>query len=68
MGIQSDKEICQLIGGNDPIFLEEFAPTLEECAKLGIFTKKQALEYVGSKVKQSKRIMIARKTPVMPST
>ncbi|KAK9453154.1 hypothetical protein V1511DRAFT_505784 [Dipodascopsis uninucleata] len=59
-GIQSDFEILQFVAGMDARYQEVFAVNLEECAKLGIFTQQQALEYLGSKVKTSRRPMAPR--------
>ncbi|KAK9468485.1 hypothetical protein V1512DRAFT_106102 [Lipomyces arxii] len=59
-GIQSDFEILQLVAGSDSRYQEVFAINLEECAKLGVFTQQQALEYLGSKVKTSRRPMAPR--------
>ena len=41
MGIITDQEIVQLVGSEDDI-LSIFAPSLEECANLKIFTQLQA--------------------------
>jgi len=51
MGIQSDKEIAELIAGSSPELLDLLAPSLEESASLKIFTQTQALEYLGAKIK-----------------
>lgn len=51
MGVISDQEIVQLIGSEEAI-LSVFAPSLEECANLKIFTQLQALDYIGSKCRQ----------------
>ncbi len=50
MGVTADQEIVQLVGSDDSI-LTTFAPSLEECANLNVFTQLQALEYIGSKVR-----------------
>ncbi|PVZ98868.1 hypothetical protein BB558_005126 [Smittium angustum] len=64
MGITADKEISQLVSGNNPSFLDMFAPSLEEASQMRIYTQKQALEYIGSKVRLSKWIGAARKSIV----
>lgn len=64
MGIQSDKEIAQLVCGNDHDLLDAFAINLEECARLRIFTQQQALEHIGSKVKVTRKIATVRRPPV----
>ena len=50
MGVITDQEIIQLIGSEDDV-LTAFAPSLEECASLKVFTQTQALEYLGSKTR-----------------
>ncbi|CAB4484844.1 unnamed protein product [Rhizophagus irregularis] len=61
MGIQSDKEISQLISGGNQIFLNMFSPNIEQCAKMKLFTQKQALDYIGSKVKVTRKIANVRR-------
>ena len=51
MGVVADQEIVQLVGSEEDV-LSVFAPSLEECANLRIFTQLQALEYIGSKCRQ----------------
>lgn len=51
MGVISDQEIIQLVGSEEEV-LSVFAPSLEECANLRIFTQLQALEYIGGKCRQ----------------
>ncbi|XP_033638583.1 DNA-directed RNA polymerase III subunit RPC2-like isoform X2 [Asterias rubens] len=51
MGMESDQEIVQVIGVEDSI-MSIFAPNLEECHKLQIYTQTQALKFIGSKVRQ----------------
>jgi DNA-directed RNA polymerase III subunit RPC2 len=53
MGIETDKEIAELVCGTDPEYLELFSSSLEECSMQEIFTQKQALEYLGSKIKKT---------------
>ena len=50
MGITSDKEIIQLICGPNEKFHEAFGPSSQEAAKLRIFTRKQALEWIAARV------------------
>lgn len=61
MGVQSDKEIAQLISGGNQTFLNMFAPNIEECAQMKIFTQQQALDYIGSKVKVTRKIATVRR-------
>ncbi|RUP47964.1 DNA-directed RNA polymerase III subunit RPC2 [Jimgerdemannia flammicorona] len=63
MGIQSDKEIAQLVCGNDHELLDAFAINLEECSKLKIFTQQQSLDHIGSKVKVTRKIATVRRPP-----
>nr|ALK02064.1 RNA polymerase III second largest subunit [Wickerhamiella domercqiae] len=53
-GIATDYEIMQLVcGGGKANYQEVFAVNFEESARLGIHTQRQALEYLGSKVRRS---------------
>ena len=51
MGITSDREILLLAAGRDAIYQDQFYMNFEECAKLGVHTQQQALEYLGSRIK-----------------
>ncbi|CAH3150476.1 unnamed protein product [Porites evermanni] len=51
MGIECEQEIVQMVGCEEGA-ISTFAPSLEECHKLNIYTQLQALQYVGSKVRQ----------------
>ncbi|KAJ3373466.1 DNA-directed RNA polymerase III core subunit ret1 [Kappamyces sp. JEL0680] len=55
LGIESDREIAELVCGHDPEYLDLFAPSMEECATMKIFTQKQALDYIGAKVRVTQR-------------
>ncbi|KAI0052502.1 beta and beta-prime subunits of DNA dependent RNA-polymerase [Auriscalpium vulgare] len=61
LGIQSDKEILLLTAGNSDIYKNTFAPNLEDAARLGIFTRQQALEWIGSRVKVNRRVVGPRR-------
>lgn len=50
MGVITDQEIVQLVGSEEDV-LTAFAPSLEECASLKVFTQMQALEFLGSKAR-----------------
>ena len=50
MGVITDQEIVQLVGSEDDV-LSAFAPALEECASLKVFTQTQALDFLGSKIR-----------------
>ncbi|KAF9074479.1 hypothetical protein BDP27DRAFT_1214540 [Rhodocollybia butyracea] len=61
LGIQSDKEILLLTAGNTEAYKLAFSASLEDAAKLGIFTKQQALEWIGARVKVNRRVMGPRR-------
>ncbi|KAJ8690549.1 DNA-directed RNA polymerase III complex subunit Rpc2, variant 2 [Pleurotus ostreatus] len=61
LGIQSDKEILLLTAGNTESYKMAFATNLEDAAKLGIFTRHQALEYIGTRVKVNRRVVGPRR-------
>lgn len=50
LGILSDKEITEYIGREKEI-IESFAPSVEECAKNGVFTESQALKYISNYIR-----------------
>ncbi|KAL6130145.1 hypothetical protein ACLB2K_068526 [Fragaria x ananassa] len=52
MGMTSDQEVVQMVG-RDPRYGALLMPSIEECAKEGIYTKEQALLYLEPKVKRS---------------
>ena len=51
MGMTADQEVVQMVG-SDEFVLTAFAPSLEDCARLKVYTQLQALEYLGSKVRR----------------
>ncbi|GMM30086.1 DNA-directed RNA polymerase III core subunit [Martiniozyma asiatica (nom. inval.)] len=55
-GIVSDLEVLQLVCGDDAIYQDIFAINFEEAAKLGVYTQKEALEFIGRKVKTIRRM------------
>jgi DNA-directed RNA polymerase III subunit RPC2 len=61
LGIQSDKEILLLTAGNTESYKTAFSGNLEEAAKLGVFTRHQALEYIGTRVKVNRRVIGPRR-------
>ncbi|KAG9311079.1 beta and beta-prime subunits of DNA dependent RNA-polymerase [Chiua virens] len=61
LGIQSDKEILLLTAGTTDAYKDAFAANLEEAAKLGIFTRHQALEWIGSRVKVNRKVVGPRR-------
>ena len=50
MGMTSDKEILQLTCGPDERFQEALGVSLEEAARLKIYTRRQALDWIGARV------------------
>ena len=61
LGIQSDKEILLLTASNTESYKTVFSANIEDAAKLGIFTRQQALEYIGTRVKVNRRVMGPRR-------
>ncbi len=51
MGIETDLEVCQLIGGTDAHFMEAIYPSLAECHSAGVHTQQQALDYLSTRVR-----------------
>ncbi|KAI5452589.1 DNA-directed RNA polymerase III complex subunit Rpc2 [Naganishia albida] len=51
MGCQSDKEVLMLACGSNEAYQEKFGLSLEEAARLAVFTENQALHYIGIRVK-----------------
>ena len=47
MGVESDQEVMELIG-SEPGVAALMASTVQEAKAAGIFTKQQALEYLGA--------------------
>ena len=50
-----------LTAGNHEAYKSAFSPNLEEAAKLGVFTRHQALEWIGSRVKVNRRVVGPRR-------
>ena len=55
MGAHSDCEILLLTAGRDEIYQDKFSVNFEECIKLGVYTQQQALDYIGSHIKITRR-------------
>ena len=53
LGIKSDREIVQLICGDDSYLLSLISPSLEDSSKSDYKTTQQCLEFIGSKIKMS---------------
>lgn len=52
MGVQSDQEILQLVGGQEAA-ITALMPTLQACTNEKVLTQQQALEYLAKRVKSS---------------
>lgn len=66
LGATSDQEVLQLVGTDRPEYLQTIAASLEEAARLQVFTQTQALEWIGPRVRLAKRFPGApgpKKTP-----
>lgn len=61
LGIQSDKEIMLLTAGNTEAYKVSLSANLEEAAKIGVFTRHQALEWIGSRVKVNRKVIGPRR-------
>lgn len=66
LGAVSDQEILQMIGTDRPEYLETFAASLEEAARLKVFTQLQALEWIGPKVRLARRMPMTPGGPLGP--
>ncbi|CAG7837989.1 unnamed protein product [Allacma fusca] len=58
MGIESDQEMLQLIGTEDEI-ISAMMISIEECHKANVYTQKQAIKYLSSRVKQKKFFQVS---------
>ncbi|OLL24453.1 DNA-directed RNA polymerase III subunit RPC2 [Neolecta irregularis DAH-3] len=63
MGLQSDQEIYALVCGHDAEHQDNFAVNIEECAKIGVYTRQQALEWLGPRTKSARRLMGGPRRP-----
>ncbi|CAN0533122.1 unnamed protein product, partial [Ectocarpus sp. 8 AP-2014] len=50
MGATSDQEIVQLVG-SEPEIMNAFMASLEDSQSVGVYTQKQALLYIGTKMR-----------------
>ncbi|KAJ3029736.1 DNA-directed RNA polymerase III core subunit ret1 [Rhizophlyctis rosea] len=51
MGVESDREIAELICGNDKGFLDLLAPSFEDASEHNVHTQLEALEWIGGRMK-----------------
>jgi DNA-directed RNA polymerase III subunit RPC2 len=63
MGLESDQELVQMIG-SEPNFVDALSPSLEDCSAHKIFTKTQALDFIGSKIRVYKKPTGVKRTRV----
>lgn len=56
MGVLSDHEILLLVAGTDATYQDLFSGNFEEFAKLGVFTQLEALDYIGSRIKMTRKV------------
>ena len=64
LGATSDREILQMVGLDRREIVEAFASSLEEAAKLKVFTQAQALEWIGPRVRLPRKPMAPRRAPI----
>ena len=50
-----------MTAGNNEAYKSSFSPNLEEAARIGVFTRQQALEWIGSRVKVNRRVVGPRR-------
>ncbi|KAL8814416.1 MAG: hypothetical protein Q9223_006353 [Gallowayella weberi] len=51
LGLHADAEVILLCAGEDQVYQDIFTPNFEECAKLGIYSQIDALDYIGYRIK-----------------
>jgi DNA-directed RNA polymerase III subunit RPC2 len=54
MGIESDQEVVQLVG-SEAGMPSRYAPSLEEPVRERIYTQRQALRFIGAKIRANQR-------------
>lgn len=57
LGVSSDKEILLMVAGTDMAYQDSFAVNFEACAREGVHTQVKALEYIGHRVRLTKKPM-----------
>ena len=55
MGILTDMEITWLVAGKDALYQDDFVINFIECAKAGVYTQQQALEWLGPRLKLTRK-------------
>ncbi|KAH7096178.1 DNA-directed RNA polymerase [Auriculariales sp. MPI-PUGE-AT-0066] len=61
LGFQADKEILLATAGTTEAYKAIFSPNLEEASKASVFTRQQALEYVGARIRLQRRLIGPRR-------
>lgn len=51
LGLHADAEVILLCAGEDQVYQDIFTPNFEECAKLGIYSQIDALDYIGYRIR-----------------
>ncbi|PSN68474.1 DNA-directed rna polymeras-like protein III subunit [Corynespora cassiicola Philippines] len=55
LGIHTDREIVQMVAGEDEAYQDNFAINFEACGRENVHTQGQALEYIGHRVRLTKK-------------
>ncbi|KAL2436963.1 DNA-directed RNA polymerase III subunit RPC2 [Exophiala dermatitidis] len=55
MGVTSDMDMMAIVAGTDSTLQDDFAINFEETIKLGIHTQQQALDYLGARIKITRK-------------
>ncbi len=66
MGINTDKELVELVCGQDRSFHELLLPSLDVVSKENILTTRDALDYLGARCKPPLRASFSTWTPRKP--
>ncbi|KAJ5542410.1 hypothetical protein N7535_004830 [Penicillium sp. DV-2018c] len=64
MGIHTDKEMMQMVTGDDSLYQDDFAINFEEAINVDVYTQQQALEWIGCRIKINRKQASYRKTHV----
>ncbi|KAG0157147.1 hypothetical protein PDIDSM_4332 [Penicillium digitatum] len=64
MGIHTDKEMMQMVTGDDSLYQDDFAINFEEAINVDVYTQQQALEWIGCRIKINRKQAAYRKTHV----
>ncbi|CAI7625775.1 hypothetical protein PENPOL_c003G03166 [Penicillium polonicum] len=64
MGIHTDKEMMQMVTGDDALYQDDFAINFEEAINVDVYTQQQALEWMGCRIKINRKQAAYRKTHV----